>query len=181
MRQLEANRGEFNDTDVVDLVVSPTDLTIKALGTETCIVAESKQSGDARLPLSLLVKIVGMAGSYKEPRTTILLDDKSAKVGRSKVRHPEISVGKRHPHPPSLPVDTSALHMLAVALTMTPKEIVDAGLQNRVDNARKKASAAIGVAVDSLKEFNVTTKDLKPIIDRRVAEAAEVIRRVVKD
>jgi hypothetical protein len=75
----------------------------------------------------------------------------------------------------------SALDTLAVASMMTPKQIADAGLSERVEKARKQASDAIETALGSLKEFNVSSKDLTQLIDRRIAEAADVIRRVAKD
>ena len=180
-RQLEVNRGEFNETDIADLVVSPSGLEIRAVGTETCEIVIAKQPGAARLPLKLFVKIVYMAQTYHERQITISLDDKCARVGRSKISHPDIAVGGVFSQPPSLPIDASALDTLAVAYTMTPEQIANTGLRDRVENARKRASAAIDVALDSLKEFNVTSTDLKQVIDRRVVEASEVLRKVLKN
>jgi hypothetical protein len=156
-------------------------LEIRALGTETCVAVDAKQPGAARLPLKLFVRIVEMAETYHQRQVTIWLDDKCARVGRSKVSHPDIAVGGAFSQPPSLPIDVSALDTLAVASMMTPDQIANAGLRDRVGSARKRASDAIETALGSLKEFNVTSTDLNQIIDRRVVEAAEVIRRVAKD
>ena len=74
-RQLEVNRGEFNDTDIANLIVSPSGLEIRALGTETCVAVDAKQPGAARLPLKLFVRIVEMAETYHQRQVTIWLDD----------------------------------------------------------------------------------------------------------
>jgi hypothetical protein len=180
-RQLQVNRDEFKDTDVADLVVSPSTLEMKAVGTETCIAANGKQPGAARLPLKIFAKLIDMAKTYHQRESTILVDDGYAKVGRTKTSHPDITVGDVCSHPLSIPPNASAIDTLAVASMMTPEQIADAGLRDRVENAQKRASAAVVLALGALKEFNVTSTDLAEIIDQRVAEAAEVIRGAVKD
>lgn len=179
-RQLQLNRGDFGETDVADLIVSPSTLEMRAVGTETCIAANGKQPGSVRLPLKMFIKVVGKAKTYHHRESTILVDNGYAKVGRTTISHPDIAVGDATGHPPSIPPDASALDTLAVASMMTPEQIADAGLRERVENAQKRASAAVGFALGTLKEFNVSPADLAEIIDRRVAEAADLIRRIAQ-
>ena len=180
-RELQVNRGEFKNTDVADLVVLPSAVEMKAVGTETCIAADGKQLGVCRLPLSLVIKLADLARSYHQRESTIVIDDGYVKVGRTKTLHPDITVNELPHQPPSIPPDASALDTLAVASMMNPEKIADSGLRERVEKAQKRASAAVQSALHVLKEFNVTAADLTDIIDQKVAEAAEVIKRALKE
>jgi hypothetical protein len=180
-RQLQVNRGEFKDTDVADLIVSASTLEMKAVGTETCIAADGKQPGEARLPLKVFVKLVDVAKAYHTRESTILIDDGYAKVGRTRTSSPDITVGHVSSHPLSIPPNASVIDTLAVASMMTPEQVADAGLRERVESAQKRASAAVEVAFSALKEFNIASADLAEIIDQKVAEAAEVIRKALKE
>ena len=180
-RQLQMNRGEFKDTDIADLVVSASVLEMKAVGTESSIAANGKQTGSARLPLKVFVRVVDMAKSYHQRESTILVDNGYAKVGRTKASHPDIRVGQDGLQPISIPPNASALDTLAVASMMTPEQIADAGLRERVENAQKRASAAIGTAVAALKEFGITSTELGELVDRHVEQMAKVVQKAVKE
>jgi hypothetical protein len=179
-KQIQANRGEFRDTDFAEFAVSACAVDITSVGTEARIVADGKQTGNARLPLKVLARIMDTARSYHTKECTILVDNGFASVGRSKVSHPDISMGLGASAAVSIPVNASALDTLAVATLMDPERIADAGLRERVQTAQKRASAAVQSAADALREFGVSTEDITEILDRRVADAAEIIRVATK-
>ena len=181
VRHFQVTRGDFAETDFADLTVSASTLGIKAVGTETAVATNGKQTGSARLPLKVLVRVVDVAKSYHQRESTIVIDAGFAKVGRTKVSHPDIVVGSTAFETPSIPPDASALDTLALASMMTPEQIANAGLRERVENAQKRAAAAVRTSLTTLKEFGVTAHDLTDIIDRHVKETAEVVRRAMTE
>ena len=60
-KQLQLDRQEFADSDFADLKVSASMVDLKAIGTATSIAANGKQTGTARLPLRVLVRVVEVA------------------------------------------------------------------------------------------------------------------------
>jgi hypothetical protein len=64
---------------------------------------------------------------------------------------------------------------------MSPEEIANAGLRDRVESAQKAVSTAVASAVAALKELNVGVQDITEIVDRRVVEAAQLIRKIAKE
>jgi hypothetical protein len=181
VKQLQVTRGQFADTDSADLTVSAFTLGVKAVGTETTLAANGKQSGTARLPLKILVRVADLAKTYHQRESTILIDEGYAKVGRTKTSHPDISVGSGGFEPASIPPNASALDTLAVASMMTPEQIANAGLRGRVETAQQRVSAAVRAALSVLKEFGLTAQDITQIIDKRVEEAAQIIRKAARE
>lgn len=181
VRHFQVTRGEFAETDFADLTVTISMLGLKAVGTETAIATNGKQTGSARLPLKVLVRVVDVTKSYHQRESTIVIDSGLAKVGHTKVSHPDIVVGSTAFETPPIPPDASALDTLALASMMTPEQIANAGLRERVENAQKRASAAVKTSLAALKEFRVTGHDLTDIIDRRVKETAAVVRRTMSE
>lgn len=179
VRRLRANRDLFKESDFANLVVSTCAVDISAVGSEERVVADGKQTGSALIPFLMFVKLVETARSYHQRECTIFVDNGFASVGRSKITHPDIAVGVGASAVVSIPVDASALDTLAVATLMGPEKIADAGWRERVQMAQRRASEAIRAAVDALLEFGVSTEDITEVVNRRVAEAAEVIRKAV--
>jgi hypothetical protein len=180
-KQLQLDRQEFADSDFADLTVSASMVDLKAIGTATSIAANGKQAGTARLPLRVLVRVVDVARTYKQKESTILIDQGFAKVGKTKTSHPDIVVGVDSSVEMSMPPSASVLDTLAVASMMSPEEIANAGLRDRVESAQKAVSAAVESAVAALKDFNVGVQDITEIVDRRIVETAQVIRKVAKE
>jgi hypothetical protein len=180
-KQLQLDRQEFADSDSADLTVSASMVDLKAIGTSTSIAANGKQTGTVRLPLRVLVRVVDVARTYKQKETTILIDQGFAKVGKTKTSHPDIVVGVDSSVEMSMPPSASVLDTLAVASMMSPEEIANAGLRDRVESAQKAVSAAVASAVAALKELNVGVQDITEIVDRRVVEAAQLIRKIAKE
>jgi hypothetical protein len=180
-KQLQLDRQEFADSDFADLTVSASMVDLKAIGTATSIAANGKQTGTARLPLRVLVRVVDVARTYKQKESTILIDQGFAKVGKTKTSHPDIVVGVDSSVEISMPPSASVLDTLAVASMMTPEEIANAGLRDRVESAQKAVTAGVASAVAALKDFNVGEQDITEIVDRRVVEAAQLIRKIAKE
>lgn len=180
VRRLGTNRGDFKDSDFAELVVTTYAVDMTAVGTEERLVADGKQTGNARIPLKMLAKLVDTARSYHKRECTILVDNGFASIGRSKISHPDIAVGVGASAAGSIPINASALDTLAVATLMDPEKIADSGLRERVQMAQRLASEAVRAAVDALREFGVSTEDITEVLDRRVAEAATVIKRATQ-
>ena len=180
-KQLQLDRQEFADSDFADLTVSASMVDLKAIGTSTSIAANGKQTGTVRLPLRVLVRVVDVARTYKQKETTILIDQGFAKVGKTKTSHPDIVVGVDSSVEMSMPPSASVLDTLAVASMMSPEEIANAGLRDRGESAQKAVSTAVASAVAALKELNVGAQDITQIVDRRVVEAAQLIRKIAKE
>jgi hypothetical protein len=179
-KQLQVNRGEFTDSDFAEFAVSACAVDITSVGTETRIVAGGKQTGSARLPLKVLARLVDSARSYHAKECTLLVDNGFVTIGRTRVSHPDIVVGVGASNAISIPINASALDTLAVATLVDPEKIADAGLRERVQTAQKRASAAVQAAADALREFGVSTEEITEILDRRVVEAAELIKSATR-
>ena len=180
-KQLQLDRQEFADSDFADLTVSASMVDLKAIGTATSIAANGKQTGIARLPLRTLVRVVDVARSYRQKESTILIDQGFAKVGKTKTSHPDIVVGVDPSVEISIPPCASVLDTLAAASMMSPEEIADAGLRGRVETAQKAVSTAVASAVAALKDLNIDAQDITEIVDRRVKEAGQIIRKIAKE
>lgn len=173
-RQLKANRAEFFETDIVDLLAAEQSLEMKSVGTEDCIAAIGFQTGKARLPLRILLKLVDVAATYKQEEIKVYIENGSARIGSTKTTHPDIVVGGTT-SPLAIPPDASALDTLSVATMLSPTQIADSGLRDRVEQAQQKASAAIAAAAVALAPFNVSEKDLTEVLETRVSENAKKI------
>ena len=175
-KQLQVNRGEFKDADFVDIVVSTCSAELKSVGTETTIVADGRQTGRSRIPLRMLARLVDAARSYHTKECMILVDNGFASVGRTKVSHPDISVGIQVCEAISIPTNASVLDILAVATRMSPADLANGGLLERVEAAQKRASSAIETASGALEDFGISSDDITDLVDRRVAEVAVAIK-----
>jgi hypothetical protein len=177
-RLLAANRNEFKDSDIAILTASAATLELKAVGTETTIVADGTQPGAARLPLSVLLRVVEIAGDYKRKETSVLIENGYTKVGRTMTRNSDIVIGGVHEQAFSIPTDASVLDTLALASLLSDQQIADAGLLTRIESAHRRVSSAINSALGALQGFNITGAEIAEMIEKKVIEAAQVIREV---
>jgi hypothetical protein len=173
-RQLKVNRSEFIDSDIVDLVAAAETLEMKSVGTEDCIAAIGYETGSARLPLRILVKLVDLSKTYKKDDIKIKIENGSARIGTTRVTHPDIVVGSSG-SPLAIPPDASAFDTLSIATMLSPQQLADAGMRERVHVAQKKASAAISGGLAALEAFGVTEKDLTTLVDNKISENAKRI------
>ena len=139
-KQLQLDRQEFADSDFADLTVSASMVDLKAIGTATSIAANGNRPERRVFHCGYWFASSDVARTYKQKESTILIDHGFAKVGKTKTSHPDIVVGVDSSVEISMPPSASVLDTLAVASMMSPEEIANAGLRDRVESAQKAVS-----------------------------------------
>jgi hypothetical protein len=181
MKQLSVNRAEYQDTDSADILVSECIATFRAVGTETEVPVTGLQPGTVRLPMKQLNDVLSMAKTYKLPEIPLRFEPGLFRVVRSVRRHPDIFLGIIPDRKLDLPVDAGVLDTLAVAQLLTPEEIANQGLRERVEVAQRRASEAVSRAFDALEHFAVPREEIQKLIDARAKVTSEKLRSVVHD
>jgi hypothetical protein len=176
-KHLLFNRKQFADTDFADILVSETGATFRAVGTDTEVPVNGMQPGTARLPLRVLNRIPELARSYKERDIQISFVTGVMTVGRTKVRHQDIVVGLIPDQSVTLPSDATVLDTLAVARLLSPEEIVEQGLRERVEVAQERTAMAVANAAFALAEFGVPPEQLRALVDSRIEAVAGRLSR----
>jgi hypothetical protein len=176
LREIEVNRGSYASTDFVDFLVSEVAATLRSVGTETEIPVNGKQPGAARLPLSLLDKLSKVIGSSKQKDVTIVCEAGIVKIGTFSVKHPNIETGIIPDQSMSVPINLSVLDTLALCKVLTPQQIAEQGLRERIEEAQRECSNAIDAAAATLREFGVSAKQLTGLVDDAVGIAASKIQ-----
>jgi len=176
LREIEVNRGSHASTDFVDFLVSEVAATVRSVGTETEIPVNGKHPGSVRLPLSLLDRASKVIGSYRQKDVAIVCDAGIVKVGTFSVRHPNIETGIIRDQGISIPIDLSVLDARALCKLLTPQQIVEQGMRERIEQAQRAYSTAISAAAAALREFEVSEKQIMQIVDQSVADAAGKIK-----
>ena len=118
--QLKANRGEYRDSDTVDILVSECVATFRAVGTETEVPVNGKQTGSVRLSLKSLRDLLKVALSFKKKEVRFLFEPGEAKVETFSRSHPDIELGTIPDQQLLIPVDVSVLDTLALAEILGP-------------------------------------------------------------
>jgi hypothetical protein len=88
-------------------------------------------------------------------------------------RHPDISLGIFPDRKLDLPADAGALDTLAIAQLLSPEEIVNQGLRERVEAAQRQVSDAVSTASEVLRDFGVPTGRIQQLVDDRIKETSE--------
>jgi len=179
-KHLLFNRREHINTDFAEILVSPCAATLRSVGTETEIPVNGLRPGSARLPLKVLTLVVKIADSYRAAEVTALLQTGSVRIGRTTHRHPDIEVTRLPGESIVFPADASILDTLAVASLLTPEEIVEQGLRQRVQTAQRRASDAIDNAVAALRELEIAPERIRDVVDLHVAEVAEKLKTAIR-
>jgi len=174
-KQLLVNRGEFRDTDLADLLVSECVATLRTVGTSTEMPVFTSMSA-ARLPLAVLKDIAKTAGTYKSKEVPILVEEGAIKVASFRLKNESITLGPIPNQRIDIPVDASLLDTLALGVLLNELQITEQGLTRRVLDAWQKANDAILAAAASLKELEVTEKQIRSLVEKRVEAAAERLR-----
>ena len=66
IEQLKVNRGKYNDSDFVDIVITDSAARFTAVGTESEEPVEGKHLGSLRMPLKLVDTISEQLGTFKK-------------------------------------------------------------------------------------------------------------------
>ncbi len=179
-KHLLLNRRGYTDTDFAELLVSAYGATFRTVGAETEIPVNGLRPGSARLPLKVLERIVEIARRYQAAETKILVEPGSIKIGRTTQRHPDIEITRPPGEAAAIPADASILDTLAVASLLTPEEIIEQGLRQRVEVAQQRSSDAIENAAAALRELGVPVVKLQELVDSHVAEVAEKLKTAIR-
>lgn len=74
-----------------------------------------------------------------------------------------------------LPPDAGVLDTLALASLMSPEQIVDQGLCERVETAKRSASAAVSSAEEALRVLGIARERIQELVDARIKAAAQTL------
>ena len=81
--------------------------------------------------------------------------------------------------PISIPVDASALDVLATSAAIPESDISDAGLKARLTRAIEAREAAVEKALDALKEFGVEQVEIQELVDKHIREIAKGVKKAL--
>jgi len=178
-KHLSFNRASFRDTDSADLLVSQCVATFRAVGTEIEVPVEGTHSGTVRLPLKQLRDLMEIANTYKKRDVQLHFEPGMARVETCIRRHPDISLGILLDRRLDLPADAGVLDTLAFAQSLSPEEIVNHGLRERVEIAQRQTSGAVSIAFDALREFGVPRGRIQNLVDDRIKETSVKLGNVI--
>jgi hypothetical protein len=150
-KQLFFNRGDFQKTDCADLLVSSCAATFRAVGTEFEAPVTGNCPGALRMPLWLLRDLVLVAPSFKKPEVKLRFEPGTAQVETWKRTHADIVIGIFPNQKLDLPADAGVVDTLAMASLLSPEQVLDQGLRERVEAAQRCASGAISRAEEALR------------------------------
>jgi len=178
-KQLSLNRDGFGESDSVDLLVSSVAATFRSIGTETEVSVNTKHPGTVRLPLKLLPQILQVAKTYKKPDVRLRFEPGTIRIESFKLDYPDITLGILPNLRFDLPSDAAPLQTLAMASLLSPEEIADQGLRERVETAQKEVSWAVSLAARNLEQFGVARREVQELIDASIHRNAELLRGMV--
>jgi hypothetical protein len=79
-----------------------------------------------------------------------------------------------------LPADAGVLDTLAIARLLSPEEVVNQGLRERVEAAQRQTSDAVSTASEVLRDFGVQRERIQELIDDRIKETSEKLGSVIR-
>lgn len=180
-KQLFFNRGAFKETDCVDLLVSECVATFRAVGTEFEAPVNGIHPGPVRLPLRTLKDLVQAAGTFRRPELKLRFEPGQVQVEKFIIRHPDVAVGILPSQEFDLPPDASVLDTLGMASLLSPEEIVDQGLRERVEAAQRYTSVAVSSAEAALRELGIRRERIQELVDAGIKDTAQELGTVIPD
>jgi hypothetical protein len=174
-KHLLFNRGAFKETDCADLLVSPCVATFRTVGTEFEAPVKGSHPGPARMPLKTLKQLVQAAATFGKPEVKLHFEPGKAQVEKFSIRHPDVTLGVFPNRAFDLPPDAGVIDTLALASLMSPEQIADQGLRERVETAQRSASAAVTSAEAALRELGIGRRGIQELVDARIKGAAQTL------
>jgi hypothetical protein len=101
-------------------------------------------------------------------------------VERFIIRHPDIALGIFPSQKFDLPVDAGVVDTLAMASLLSPEQIVDQGLRERVEGAQRYASQAVSMAEQVLREFDIRREQIQQLLDARIKKTAAKLKGMIR-
>jgi hypothetical protein len=95
------------------------------------------------------------------------------------IRHPDVALGIFPDQKFDLPPDAGVVDTLAMASLLTPEQMADQGLIERVETAQKYTLAAVYSAEGALREFGVRREHIQDLVDARIKATAETLSSVI--
>lgn len=179
IREIGVNRGHHSDTDFTDILVSEFSATFRSVGTETEVPVNGIQPGSARVPFTVLARLARVVSTFKGNELKIVCEPGCLKVESFAIKHPDIEIGMIPDQRLSIPIDLSLLDTLALGRILTPQQVVEQGLRERMEEAQRSCSQAIACAASTLQPLEVDEKRITALIEERVAEAAVRMRHAI--
>ena len=174
--QLKVNRGQYRESDTVDILVSECAAAFRAVGTETEVPVEGKHPGSVRLSLKSLQDVKKVALSFKKKHVVLRFEPGNAKVETFSRTHPDIELGEIPDQQLQIPLDVSVIDTLALSEILGPERVVKEGMRARVEDAINIRAEALSKAVIALQPIGITEKQLQILIDTQIREATERIK-----
>jgi len=71
------------------------------------------------------------------------------------------------------------LDTLALAHLISPEEILNQGLRERVETAQRQGSEAVSKAFDALEDLQIPRERIQKLVDDRIKETSDKVRSVM--
>jgi hypothetical protein len=178
-KALLCNRGEFKETDCVDILVSECAATFRAVGTTHEAPVGGNFPGPVRVPLKTLKQLVQAAGTFRKPDLKVHFEPGIVRVERFTIRDPDVALGIFPDQRFDLPPDAGVLDTLAMASLLSPEQIVDQGLRERVETAQRVTAQAVSNAEGTLRELGIRRVHIQELVDARIKDTAEKLTGVI--
>jgi hypothetical protein len=178
--QLKVNRGEYRESDTVDILVSECAATFRAVGTETEVPVEGEHPGSVRLSLKSLQNINKVALSFKKKQARLKFEPGTVWIETFSQTHPDIELGKIPDQQLQIPLDVSVLDTLALAEILGPDGVVQEGLRARVEDAIRTRTFAVSQALEVLRPLEINESQLQRLIDDHITLAAAQLRQTLR-
>jgi hypothetical protein len=179
IREIGVNRGRHSETDFTDILVSEFSATFRSVGTETEVPVNGIEPGSARVPFAVLKRLARVVGTFKGNELRIICEPGCLKVERFAIKHPDIELGVIPDQRLSIPIDLSLLDTLALGRVLTPQQIVEQSLRERIEEAQRGCSEAIARAVSALQPLGIDEKQVTALIEEHLTHAAARMRRAI--
>lgn len=180
-KQLLFNRGTFKETDCADLLVSSCVATFRIVGTGFEAPVNGSHPGPARMPLKTLKQLVQAAGTFGKPEIKLHFEPGKVQVEKIIIRHPDVTLGIFPNQKFDLPPDAGVLDTLAMASLLSPEQIADQGLRERVGTAQRYTSEAVSGAVDALRGLGIRRARIQQRVDDRIKGTAGKLAGMIYD
>src|ERR1700690_290592 len=130
VQELSVNRGSH--ADPADILVSQCVASFCAVGTETDVPVTGKRTGSVRLPFPVLKAIAKVAPTFKDTEVTVVCEPGILRMNSWASRHPGIELRKVQSPQLGIPIDLPSPDILALARLLSPEQLIEQGLRERV-------------------------------------------------
>ncbi len=177
--QLKANRGAYSQSDFVDISVSESAAIFRAVGTESEAPVNGKIPGSVRVPLRTLEKITQAVNTFKKKDLSFHCKPGVIKIGTWSVKSPDIKAGTIPEQRLALPINLSLLDTLALTKVLSPRQIAQEDMQQRVQEATATRARAVEAALAALQPLEITERQLQGFVDAHIKDSAEQLRKAI--